>query len=417
MHLRTLLLTLPLCLLLPLAFAAAQASSTLVFLSGCVSSVLAVLLHQWLRQRFLLGPMLEMEGLLDELLKEPIHLGKPLSPLQADHPLHGVVAKINRLLDRADISFRDVASTTARLMPMAQELTDTYSTMLQKSLLQANHGKVLLEAIDTMMEQAQRLRASLEEITRATGDADSDMQQSRLTTLEVIDGVTEVAQLLEKSAQEVGALQQASGQVGSILGTIQDIADQTNLLALNAAIEAARAGEMGRGFAVVADEVRKLAHHTQEATRHIQTIMQQVQQGTAKVAEVMQASHRRADAAAAHAGNSREQLDKITASIANIAQASQAIGQAVMEQNSSVQASKSSGDILIQLNQDALDSSRILSVSPDDLRKLAKKLSQGLEAFDTGDAMQNDRRRGTARSQELALNAAKGGDAGGVELF
>ncbi|OHX10741.1 methyl-accepting chemotaxis protein [Chromobacterium sphagni] len=411
---RTFLISMSVCILSALAFSQAQASSFALLLSGCVSGILALALNQWLHHRSLMKPLQDIERHLDQLLADtPIHLGQPL-PLPAENtPLRHAIGKLNRLLERAHIALRDVAGASVRLMPMAQELTDTYSSMLQKSLLQANHGQALLGAINTMMEQAQQLQAHLEEITGSTHSASGDMQESRDTTMVVIDGVTEMAQLLEKSTQEVQALVDASGQVGNILETIQDIADQTNLLALNAAIEAARAGEMGRGFAVVADEVRKLAHNTQEATRSIQSIMLQVQQGTKKVAETMQASNQHADTAATHAGASREKLENITLSIHGINQSSRAISQAILQQNASVQASKASGDILIQLNQDALDSNRILSVSPDDLRKLAIKLCQGLEAFDTGDAMRNDKRRNVARPQELQLAAVKGRDASG----
>lgn len=87
-------------------------------------------------------------------------------------------------------------------------------------------------------------------------------------------------QELKEAIAEISA---CSEQIGTIIGTIEDIASQTNLLSLNAAIEAARAGEAGKGFAVVAEQVKNLANESAKAagrtTELIETTVTAMQKG------------------------------------------------------------------------------------------------------------------------------------------
>ncbi len=68
---------------------------------------------------------------------------------------------------------------------------------------------------------------------------------------------------------------ESSNKVMDIVGIINDISVRINLLSLNAAIEAARAGDAGRGFAVVADEISKLADQTATSINDINTLIKE----------------------------------------------------------------------------------------------------------------------------------------------
>lgn len=107
--------------------------------------------------------------------------------------------------------------------------------------------------------------------------------------------VSDLAQVINNTAEALLLLQRDAKAIEGVLGMIQGFAEQTNLLALNAAIEAARAGEHGRGFAVVADEVRNLAGNTAQSASQIQSLVEKLGKATHSTVELMTAQQKAAD--------------------------------------------------------------------------------------------------------------------------
>lgn len=78
-------------------------------------------------------------------------------------------------------------------------------------------------------------------------------------------------------ADKLGAINERSQKITTVITTITKVADQTNILSINAAIEAEKAGEFGSGFLVIAREIRRLADQTASATLDIEQMVQQMQ--------------------------------------------------------------------------------------------------------------------------------------------
>ncbi|SFR59230.1 methyl-accepting chemotaxis protein [Thiomicrospira sp. ALE5] len=141
---------------------------------------------------------------------------------------------------------------------------------------------------------------------------------------QVVSEVDGLGQEVSRATEVIEQLESDSNNIGTVLVLIRDIAEQTNLLALNAAIEAARAGEHGRGFAVVADEVRVLAGRTQQATREIQGIIEELQSRARSAVRVMEDGQSRVD-------SSRLQATKVLDSLQLIEQTLDALEQTQLD--------------------------------------------------------------------------------------
>lgn len=104
-----------------------------------------------------------------------------------------------------------------------------------------------------------------------------NLSQAGVSTLNTLtQQVHTINDSMNSTSTTVGALKKKSNQINDIIMMIQNISERTNLLALNASIEAARAGEHGKGFAVVAQEIGKLAEESENGTKQVEQILNEI---------------------------------------------------------------------------------------------------------------------------------------------
>jgi methyl-accepting chemotaxis protein len=189
--------------------------------------------------------------------------------------LDGVRHNFNASAEKLQTAMRGVAQNARGIDAGANEIKSAADDLAKRTEQQA-----------AALEET---AAALEQITTTVKDASKRAAEAGMLVARTRQGAEKSGEIVQTAVRAMEDIEKSSGEIGNIIGVIDEIAFQTNLLALNAGVEAARAGEAGKGFAVVAQEVRELAQRSANAAKEIKALIttsnEQVRSGVELVGE------------------------------------------------------------------------------------------------------------------------------------
>ncbi|MEN6587561.1 MAG: nitrate- and nitrite sensing domain-containing protein [Sulfuricella sp.] len=250
----------------------------------------------------------------------------------------GQAAKsFNDLMDSVQSVICDIAYAAQMVATSSDRMSETLETLESSANNESEATNSMGAAVEELTVSIGMVADNASETETLSGKTLHELVLGEKVVQHATEEMALITSSVDGSALQIQSLAEHSGQIGSIIAVIKEIADQTNLLALNAAIEAARAGEQGRGFAVVADEVRKLAERTTKATAEIGTLIDQIQEETSSAVSSMELSKQQAGKGLTLAREVASALSEISSYVRKTGERIVEIATATREQSNATQ--------------------------------------------------------------------------------
>jgi methyl-accepting chemotaxis protein len=223
----------------------------------------------------------------------------------------------------------DFNETVDKLKETMQAVVSSATTIQSGTLEIAAASDDLSRRTEQQAASLEETAAALNQITATVRNSAEGAKHAREVVANADGDAKQGAIVVRQAVEAMDAIAKSSGQIGQIIGAIDEIAFQTNLLALNAGVEAARAGDAGKGFAVVASEVRALAQRASTAAKEIKGLVSNstshVDAGVKLVAETGKSLERIIS-----------QVSEINTVVANIAAGAQEQASSLQEVNTAI---------------------------------------------------------------------------------
>ena len=294
--------------------------------------ILAIFVIAMITSRSILKP-LGGEPKDMQQISETIAQGDLTVVFNDGHEHYSVYGAMKRMSDGLLSMIGDIIDTSNNLASAAEQTSASSlqsSTSLQQQQLSI---ELVATAIQEMSMSINDVANNATDVADSTKSAKQQSVDANDKLNKTIEDLTSLGQEIDHAKTVIQTLENDSYAIGGVLEAIRGIAEQTNLLALNAAIEAARAGDQGRGFAVVADEVRNLAQQTQDSTKNIEQMIDNLQQASKDAVNVMASSSKIAESTIGDAKKTAVAIKGVNKEIECISQMTELIATAVEEQS------------------------------------------------------------------------------------
>ncbi len=152
---------------------------------------------------------------------------------------------VGKRIENVERSADESSESMIRISKMIEELSEKVKEL----------NVIASENLDSMLQSNQKVKDDLKEAGTSLEALDKDITETINETTSVLSEFSKISKMAD---------------------AILDIAHQTSILSLNASIEAARAGEAGKGFAVVASEIQKLSSETDNTSKNIVSLIEEL---------------------------------------------------------------------------------------------------------------------------------------------
>ncbi len=292
-----------------------------------------------------------------------------------------IANSFNHMTENLHNVISEIMAVSNRLSSTSLSMNSITDETQQKIEQQKQQTENVANSIRNMSDKVEEMTSNANEASDAVASASEETQNGYQEVEATISSIRSLANNVSKTSDVLEQLARDSENIGTVIDVIKSIAEQTNLLALNAAIEAARAGEQGRGFAVVADEVRTLASRTQESTKEIEQMIEQLQSASNNAVQVMGQGKEQASKSVSQASEAGQSLETISASVTKLAVMNTNIATLSTEQNHLTEEINNSIMTINTVAQGIVNSSEAISQSGHDVEELVKEMNLLVSKF------------------------------------
>ncbi|MEO8889956.1 MAG: methyl-accepting chemotaxis protein [Coleofasciculaceae cyanobacterium] len=285
--------------------------------------------------------------------------------------LRGIVTQVKKAANQVNTSLGEnegaIRQLSVEALQQAQETTRT------------------LDSVEKMTRSIQDVAENARKAAAVARTASSTAEAGGIAMDRSVQNIQKLRQTVSETAKKVKRLGESSQQITKVVSLINQIALQTNLLAINAGIEAARAGEEGQGFAVVAEEVGELAARSANATKEIEKIVENIQQGTSEVVEAMELGTAQVVEGTHLVEDAKQSLKQILEVSRQIDTLVQSISTATVSQAETSQVVTDLMKEIARVSERTSNSTRQVSGSLQETVGIAQELQATVRTFNVGD--------------------------------